>query len=115
MDNKKEETANKKTGFKTKVEFFNPGFKLTAECDDLINKAKKKIASMDKIDGGADIMYLIEWLQTAMTALIGGINRKDFGMIAEAYIMFGQLEKQARELKAGCLQAKDPKYKQYYL
>jgi|GEM_PF-2623607 len=112
MDNKKKEkTVNKRK----KVEFFDPGFELTAECKELIDKAKKKIAGMDKIDGGVDIMHLTEWLQTVMTALIGGINRKDFDMIAEAYIMLGQLEKQARELKAGCFQMKDPKYEQYYL
>ncbi len=56
MDGKKDKEGTKKEMVNSEVNFFDPGFKLTAECEELINKARKKIASMDKIDGGADIM-----------------------------------------------------------
>ncbi len=107
MDN----MANAANMDKKIVEFYKPFDDLSPDCARLINKAKKTIASMDKVDGGvniADMLHLGAWLRTVMTALLSGLEEKNFNLIADSYVMLSQIEKQVRELEKSGFQIVNP-------
>ena len=86
------------------VELYKPFDNLSSECKKLIDKSKKEMARMDKADGGVkivDIIRLGAWLRTVMTALVSGLEEKNFNLIADSYVMLSQIEKQVRELEKG--------------
>ncbi len=73
---------------------FEPMFEGDEEYKTLIAEAEKRLAVMDNCDGGPVLNE--EWMLTILTALSGGMYRKDMSMIADAYLMLRELERQMR-------------------
>ena len=69
--------------------------------DDLLQFANKRVAKMDKIDGGnvAETHSLERAIRIVMTALETAINIEDWNVACEAQVMLQQLESKYRNKK----------------